>query len=185
MNRMGKPIRFLLAMVASLAIGCVSSYQPHEPGRIHFVLAKGTRMLERDGRLYGISGLSIDPIEMVAGDPVAETHARTFVKRRQTSLWVMLLGAAVMVPGGFLNTTDPGHLGQKIVARGMIGAAGATVLGALLVYALAPTHLYDAVNIYNDGVARSRPEESPSSGSGPLPPVGGVPTVRASKNDGD
>jgi hypothetical protein len=149
-----RKISTLVAICSALGVGCASSYTPREPGRIHFVRTAGGRVLEKDGKRYGMSGLASDPILAVSGNPAAEEHARTFVSRTQTSGIVFLLGVAVAVPGLALNTTEPGHMDRKIAARGSAGAGMAAAMGALIAIVLSRHHLYDAVNIYNDGIER-------------------------------
>jgi hypothetical protein len=150
----GRRFPTLVAICAALSVGCASSYYPREPGRINVVLASGRRVLEKDGKFYGMSGLWSDPIEAVSGNPRAEEHARTFVSRRQTTGVVMLVGLATMAAGLALNTTEPGHMGQKIAARGTAIVSMTAVMASLYVFVFARSHLYDAINIYNDDVFR-------------------------------
>lgn len=95
-------------------------------------------------------------MEAVAGDPTAEAHARTFVSRTRTGTVLIALGLAGCAGGLVLNTTEPGHLERKIAGRGIAIASMLMALGALLAVATARTHLYDAVNTYNDHVASGR-----------------------------
>jgi hypothetical protein len=154
MSMTGQRFSTLVTICAALSVGCASSYSPREPGRINVVLVGGSRVLEKDGKLYSMSGLSIDPIEAVSGNPLAEAHARTFVSRRQTAGVLILVGLASMGAGLALNTSEPGHTGQKIAARGTAIVSVAAVMGSLFVFVFARSHLYDAINIYNDDVFR-------------------------------
>jgi hypothetical protein len=181
----GRQVSTLVAICAALGVGCASSYAPREPGRIHIVGTAEGHALEKDGRLYGMSGLSSDPVEAVSGNPVAEEHARTFVSRTRTSTALILLGIAGGCAGGALNTTEPGHLGQKIAARGTLIAAGVTVIVSLLALLPARHHLYDAINIYNDDVPQSGESGLPILGRDTLRPRLGALAGSASKQDRD
>ena len=154
MSMTGQRFSTLVTICAALSVGCASSYSPREPGRINVVLVGGSRVLEKDGRLYNMSGLWSDPIEAVSGHPLAEEHARIFVSRRQTAGVLILLGLASMGAGLALNTSEPGHAGQKIAAEGITTVSLVTVLGSLFVFVFARSHIYDAINIYNDDVFR-------------------------------
>jgi hypothetical protein len=156
MKTAGQRFPTLVAIWATLSVGCASSYPPQEPGRIHVVLAEGRRALEKDGKLYSMSWFSNDPIVAVAGHPVAEEHARTFVNRRRNAAVMILFGVASMLAGGALITNEPGHTGQRGAAIGIICVSELSLIGGLIAFSSTKPHLYDAINIYNDDVSRRR-----------------------------
>ena len=144
----------LIAALALFATGCASTYLPQGPGRVSFILNGPGFALYKDGTKYGAGGLSSDPVRAVAGNPVAEKQARTFVSRSRLfwALYAVALGS--LVTSLIVYPKDPGHNERREIAAGF-GIAGIAALFASLVpAATAPGHLYDAVNIYNDGIAK-------------------------------
>ena len=154
MIRTSRRFPLLVTIWATLSVGCATSYSPREPGRIHVVTTAGGRLLEKDGKRYGMFGLSSDPIEAVSGNPAAEEHARTFVHRRRTGGALFLLGIATSVAAAALVADEPVDSDRRTAAVGIICASMVTALVSGLVAAFAQTHLYDAINIYNDDVSR-------------------------------
>jgi hypothetical protein len=171
-----------LVIGAMLSVGCATSYAPQEPGRIHFLISsKGEDVLEKDGRTYNMGALSGDLLEAVSGSPAAEAHARTFVHRQRIAGGLAILALGALVPGYLLLaegiTGDP----QSIDRRRTAIAGLSTILGSCAALMIAVTigatserHLYDAINIYNDDIAR-RQTGFPILQPG-LPQPGAVPT---------
>jgi hypothetical protein len=149
-----------VAICATLSLGCASGYSPREPGRIHIV---GSSTLEKDGRLYGMTGFSSDPIEAVSGNPAAEEHARTFVHRRQTMAILIPLELAVGISGAVLVAGGPNDRARNATAAGLALGSVVAAIVSVAVLAGARTHLYDAINIYNDDVARRSQGDWPVS----------------------
>jgi len=147
-----KPVA-LLAALAVLGAGCASTYRPQEPGRISFVLDGPGFSLYKDGKSYGAGGLSSAPVQAVAGNPEAEEHARTFVRRSRLFWSIYTVAVGCLVTSLIVYPQDSGHGDRRDVGVAF-GIAGFAALAASLLPALtAPGHLYDAVNIYNDGVS--------------------------------
>jgi hypothetical protein len=143
---------FVALLVLSM-LGCASTYRPQDPGRISFVLGPGIA-LYKDGTRYGAGGLSSDPIRAVAGNQAAEEHARTYVRRSRLAWSIYAVAVGCLATSVIVHPRDPGHDDRRNMAIGF-GIAGFTALAASLIPALmAPGHLYDAVNIYNDGLAK-------------------------------
>ena len=148
----------LVAMILVVVIfgtGCASTYLPQEPGRVSFILDGPGFALYKDGTRYGAGGFSSDPVRAVAGNPVAEEHARTYVSRSR--LFWSLYGFAIgsLVTAAIVHGNDPDSHVHRGVADGFLIAGLAAFLASPFVAATAPRHLYDAVNIYNDGVSRT------------------------------
>jgi hypothetical protein len=144
----------LVAIFTVMSFGCASSYTPREPGRISIVQATGRPVLVKDGRTFGMSGLSGDLEEAVAGNSAAEDHARTFARRSRTALVLYSLGVACLVGAIATHTNEPGHPVRNDVAAGSLIGSLVFLTGFLAVFSTAPGHLYDAINIYNDSVPR-------------------------------
>jgi hypothetical protein len=146
----------LVAMFAALAVlatGCASTYRPQEPGRISFLMDGPGFSLYKDGTRYRAFGWSNDPVRAVAGNAQAEEHARIFVSRSRLFWSLYTVAVGCLVTSLIVNPYGPGHEDRQEASLGF-AAAGFAALAASLVPALtAPGHLYDAVNIYNDGIS--------------------------------
>jgi hypothetical protein len=147
------PLLVAACTALSVACGGVNSYVPQELGRIHFVMKDGWRVLEKDGQTYSASGFWGDTREAVAGDPVAEAHARKYVWQTRATGLMPLLALGLLIPAGALMTDEPGHTGQRVAAAGLATAGMTAFILALFMPQIARHHLYDAVNVYNDHVA--------------------------------
>jgi hypothetical protein len=144
----------LTAILTTLCFGCASSYTPREPGRISIVGATGRPVLVKDGKTYGFTGFSSEPVDAVAGNPEAEEHARTYVHRSRIGVVLYSLAVASLVGAIATHSNEPGHTVRNEVADGtLIGSLG-LLIGSLVFISTAPGHLYDAINIYNDDVSR-------------------------------
>jgi hypothetical protein len=137
-------------------------------------------VLVKDGKKYSIGGFSKDLIQAVSGNAAAEEHARTYVRRQRTAGGLGIAAGVGFVVGTFLSIgalAEPvGNYGQESSKAGpdrdvrlAYGYATLSVLGASLVSLIAAgilggpdDHLYDAVNIYNDGLAQRRVEPTGS-----------------------
>jgi hypothetical protein len=145
----------ILLVMSIVSVGCATSYRPQETGRISYLLDGPGFSLYKNGEEFGASGLSSAPIRAVAGNPQAEEHARTFVRRSRIA-WT-LYGVAIASLVAALSLNPDGHAqGDRRQAGLIFGISGfATLLAGGAVFITAPGHLYDAVNIYNDGQRRA------------------------------
>jgi hypothetical protein len=144
----------LLAAFAILEMGCASTYRPQEPGRISFVLDGPGFSLYNDGTKYGAGGLSSAPVRAVAGNPAAEEQARTFVSRSRLFWSLAAVALGCLVTSLSVEPHDPGHSDRRDIAAGFTIAAFTAIAASLFPAFTAPGHLYDAVNIYNDDIAK-------------------------------
>jgi hypothetical protein len=144
----------LLTALALLGMGCASTYRPMEPGRVSFVWDPPGLSLYKDGVTYGASGLSSAPVRAVAGNPTAEEHARIFVGRSRLFWALYAIGVGCLVTSVAVDPHEPGHDGRRDLAAGFaIGGLAALTAGLVSAFT-GYGHLYDAVNIYNDGSAK-------------------------------
>jgi hypothetical protein len=143
----------ILLVMGIVFLGCATTYRPQATGRISYVLDGPGFALYKNGEEFGASGLSSGPIRAVAGNPQAEEHARTFVRRSRVAL--ILYGAAIASLVASLSLNSDGHAtGDRRQAGLILGLSGFTeLLAGGTVFMTAPRHLYDAVNIYNDDQA--------------------------------
>jgi hypothetical protein len=162
-----------VAIYAVLSLGCGTSYSPREPGRLNFVMSgTGEEALEKDGKRYRVQGFSDELVEAVRGNSAAEEHARRFVHHQRLAsgfaiatavalgFAVIFLAASMAEPAGTVSPepTPTQDNGWKLGLASGIAAliAGGTLTGAVVNSHSAEGHLYDAINIYNDDVARKR-----------------------------
>jgi hypothetical protein len=144
----------LAAVVVSIGLvfaGCATSYRPQDSGRVSFVLDGPGISLYKDGQRYGASGLSSDPIRAVTGNPVAEDHARVFVQRSR--IWAILTAVAVASLATSIAVNPSGNGGHRDISAALAVTGFASLTGGAVVGATGLSHVYDAVNIYNDGLS--------------------------------
>ena len=140
----------IIVMLGIFQIGCATTYRSQEPGRVSFVLDGPGVSLYKNGERYSAMGLSSAPIRAVEGNQLAEDHARIFVTRSRIA-WI-LYGIGLAALGTAIGLNPNGHAqGGQRTASVILGISGVTtVLAGGTVFMTAPSHLYDAVNIYND-----------------------------------
>jgi hypothetical protein len=145
--------RILVVVLLSFALGCAGTYVPREPGRLSITGGVGGTALVKDGRRYSMGGLSSEVVEAVSGNPAAEDHARTYVRRTRTGIGLFTLGIASLVAGGLTFKDGDGHQTRNGVAIGLEVGWLVSWIASLATLATGPGHLHDAMNIYNDGVS--------------------------------
>jgi hypothetical protein len=127
---------------------------PVNSPRVSMVQEGGTVAFVRDGTKYdgGLFGGQVE--EAVRGNRAAEEQAREYKNRTMGGLALLLLGAIGLFGGADLTLQEtPGGTAKY-------GVGGPVAMGAgLVAYAIglglllsAPPHLFDAINIYNDGL---------------------------------
>ena len=156
---MNSPVAAVLAL--GLTVGCSTSYVPQSSGRISVVQVGGIPSYARDGKIYhgGIGGGELE--EAVRGNPAAEQHAREYKAGTLSGFVSTIVGGAAMAAGvGLLAADAAAHESQR--GRQIGGAATlglgfvAYVVGLALVVNAQP-HMWDAINVYNDGVRSPAP----------------------------
>ena len=165
-----------LASAALLAhAACAStSYAPRPDGRIATTLEDGHPTLVKDGKSYPAGGASLR--ELVAGNPVAEEHARSYTTMMQFSVAEQLLGLGALIGGAIVATPRQNDAGMSLPVSeerqiagsvlAIVGLAAFIVSGVHL--ASSQAHYQDAINVYNDGVV---PRWAPPPGWQPTSPV--------------
>src|SRR5258708_10752004 len=156
-----------LALLVSLATGCSTAYMPRPGPRVQVIMKSGTPSYARHGRVYegGIFGGELE--EAVRGNPEAESHSRSYRNGMTTGFILTLLGGASVIGGvGFVaagtngsgsNDTSKQTAGGTLLLAGLV----ADIVG-IIVVATAEPHMWDAINVYNDGIPDFRyPARSP------------------------
>ena len=156
-----------VALVLVANLGCSTTYLPKAGPRLSVGLEGGMPTYFRDGQRFegGMLGGDID--KAVAGNPAAEEHARTF-KTRMRGGYIMMMGALVLLGGSFY-TMQQGVIGGDDRTRStyfqatmglLSGALVLDIIGLVMVMTAQP-HLWDAINIYNDGAASAATPAQP------------------------
>ena len=132
----------------------------------------GALTLVRDRQAFRVGLFGGDVVRAVEGNPAAEQEARSF-KVRMTSgvttylggLGLGVLGIGLWQSGERNENIGRAHAGEALMLSGI--AALFTGLGLML---SAQPHLWDAINLYNNGID-ARLNYFPA----PLPPYGAAP----------
>jgi hypothetical protein len=150
-------------LLVSISTSCSTSYTPKPDSRLHLLIKNGGFAFEVDGKVYegGAFGGGLE--EAVHGNPEAEAHALAFQSDLAWGTITLLGGMAGLVGGVVLagaGASRPGHTTDQGL---MLAALCALVSGVALdlvsvgFMLKAPTHMYDAINIYNDGIPAPPP----------------------------
>lgn len=149
MDSRGKNASRIVALVlaATWTFGCSSAYLPRPSHRISFIESGGTVKLTRDSRSFSI----LDADQAVAGNPQAESAARTYTHRTSAGLILDLGGLALIGTGIGIGGPSTSSTRQDVGAGLVVGGV-VSIAAAIALIISGTTHLYDAVNIYNDGL---------------------------------
>jgi hypothetical protein len=138
--------------------GCSTSYVPRPSPRVAIVMQGGTPAYMREGRVYEGGGFGGDIDEAVRGNPEAESHAKAYRTGMIGGFAATMAGVASTIGGGMLyvgnSGGDPSERDATMQTAGgvlFLGGIAAYIAG-LVLFANAQPHLWDAINVYNDGV---------------------------------
>jgi hypothetical protein len=155
-------------VLALCSEACSSSYQPARSPRIAVIQEGGSPTLVRDGQRFSVGLFGGGLADAVQGNPVAEEHASTYKTLSIAGWSVYVAGLGSSVAGLYLLATDNNISGSNDAndtagAALALGGVAALVTSLVLITSAQP-HLWDAVNIYNDGVDAAL--------AYPMPPAG-------------
>ena len=134
--------------------GCSSSYEPARSPRIVTVVEGGQPTFVKDGERIGNTTFGTGLVEAVEGNPEAEHHATVGRNLMLGGFVLDLAGLGAAIGGMVVVVQDAGHDSNdhsSAASALLIGGAIAAVAGSVMILCGQP-HLYDAVNIYNDGL---------------------------------
>lgn len=149
-------MRTRLASLTSVILAttaCSTHYVPQARGRISVVMDPGMG-LYKDGKTYraGLFGGDVD--EAVVGNARAEEEASTYQTDQTIGTACTFAGAAALIAGVTVLGSDfPTSNQQNALPPSlglMLGGLALELIGLGFTMAAQP-HLWDAVNIYNDG----------------------------------
>ena len=176
-----KPISCIIVCALGAGPGCSSSYVPRPGPRVAVIQQGGNPAFVRDGRVYEAGFFGGGIVEAVQGNPEAEAHAHAFKNGMIGGFLATLAGAVSAVSGVTLfavGSTSDGAGGPRNAtqqdAGGLLlaGGLGAYIAGLVIMLNAQP-HLWDAINVYNDGVPMGPvPYGYPPPGAYPYPAPG-------------
>ena len=143
-------------VVLSLLVGqgCSSSYEPARSPRIVTVVEGGTPTFVKNGERVGSTAFGGGLADAVRGNREAEHHARIGRNLTIGGLVLDVAGLGAMVGGVVLVSQDSLSSSNDHSTAGsalLVGGAVAALAGGIMMICGQP-HIYDAVNIYNDGL---------------------------------
>ncbi len=131
-------------------------YNPRPSPRIQVVPDGSQIALLKNGHRYGTGVLGGAVEEAVEGNPEAEEEARTYRQRGIAGFVLSTVGSvtagvgAGLLVGNELQQNPSSTLNIASIAM-TIGGAVVSIVGSFLVGSAQP-HLWNAINIYNDGL---------------------------------
>jgi hypothetical protein len=137
----------VLALIVAGTFGCSSAYLPRPSHRISFIESEGGVKLTRDSQDF--TSWNVD--QAVAGNPQAESEARTFLHRTTAGLVLDGVGLALIAAGAPLAAQSESSA-RRDVGGGLIAGGCVSIVVAFVLLATGLPHIYDAINIYNDGL---------------------------------
>jgi hypothetical protein len=159
------PMALLFCGLLAPGLGCSSAYVPQRSPRVAVVMSGGIPSYVRDGKTYagGLAGGDLE--EAVRGNPEAEEHARDYRASTITGLVTTLVGTVAVGTGAGLLAADNAarepEKGRQVAGAATLGVGLVGYIAGLVLIASAQPHLWDAINIYNDGLA-PRPPAPPA-----------------------
>jgi hypothetical protein len=157
MERLGSAV-LPCALAASVALGgCGGAvYMPRPSPRIQMVPEGTSLVLVKDGRRYAMGPFGGDVDEAVRGNARAEEEAKSYRDKSIAAFVLSTLGgvgtgvgAGLLIYDDTKQTPDNGLLYGSLGA--LIGGLTVSLVGSILA-ANAQPHLWNAINIYNDGL---------------------------------
>ncbi len=165
------------ALLASpLLTGCATTYLPRASPRVQMVTENGSPALVKNGQSYSLGVFGSNLEDVVAGNPEAEAEARSYHTKSVTGFVLSTVGLVSAGLGtGFLVDNELSSNPSSSIRTGSLTAAlGGLVLSIVgsAVGGSAQPHLWNAINLYNDGLPTA---PAPWAGRGGYPGYPGAP----------
>lgn len=150
------PFAFALVALPALA-GCgAATYTPRPSPRITMMTEGGSLVLVKNGRSYAFGAFGGQLEEAVQGNPQAEAEAHAYKNKTITGFVLNMIGsvaggvgAGVLVANQLSDTPSNGLLAGSIAL--VIGGLVLSITGNAISSSAQP-HIWNAINIYNDGL---------------------------------
>ncbi len=136
--------------------GCATAYMPRPNPRLQMVTDGGSVVLVKDGHPYSFNMFGGNLEEAVAGNPRAEEEAHAFRTKTLTGFVLSTIGAVSAGVGtGFVVqnelSSSPSSSVRAASLTAAIGGLVVSIVGSAIGGSAQP-HLWNAINIYNDGL---------------------------------
>ncbi|MEI9948668.1 MAG: hypothetical protein WDO74_06700 [Pseudomonadota bacterium] len=143
----------VVVLALGFAQGCSTGYEPARSPRIATVLEGGQPTFVKDGVHFGSPVFGTGIVDAVQGNPQAEHHARIGRNLIVGGFVLDLVGLGSEIGGLVVLAHDRDQHGDASPAAvGLVlGGLVAVTAGTVMILCGQP-HVYDAINIYNDGV---------------------------------
>jgi hypothetical protein len=151
----------LALLTTILATACSTSYFPKPAPGLKVTMSDGSPTFWIEGRMVqkGIFGTGL--AEAIADVPEAREHALIWRSRNITGLTSQLAGLAMVIPGVAVIEPSAGMSPRNIVTVSLVSAGLAAVILGTAVALSGQSHLWDALNLYNDQAAEQRARANP------------------------
>jgi hypothetical protein len=160
-RRLGLERWAIRVLLVPTLVGCSSSYEPARSPRIVTVMEGGAPHFVKDGMDYGSPLFGGGLVDAVEGNARAEAEARTGRNLTIAGFVFDVAGLGSELTGLVVLEQERGRSNTGLGLT-LAGLAGVLIGSTLLISA--PPHMYDAVNIYNDGLGRDVPRpQSPET----------------------
>jgi hypothetical protein len=150
-----RPAGALLALPL-LAACSVSAYTPRPSPRIQVTTEGNSIALVKSGRKYAVNVLGGELEEAVSGNPEAEAEARSFRNKLVTGFVLSTIGTVGAATGAGLLVgnqvqSNPSTTVEVGSISAVVGGLVLSIVGGVIGSSAQP-HLWNAVNMYNDGL---------------------------------
>jgi hypothetical protein len=151
-----------LLLASTVLGGCGASvYTPRPSPRIQIVPEGSSPVLVRDGRRYSVSMFGGGLEEAVQGNAQAEEEARSYKAKGVTGFVFATLGSicggvgAGLLVGNELQANPSTELTIGSLSM-VVGGLVMSIVGSVITAGAQP-HLWNAINVYNDGLPAGGP----------------------------
>lgn len=175
MNERLRACSTALLLASPLVAGCgAATYIPRPSPRIQ-VVSEGTSLaLVKNGRSYPLNLFGSNLDDVVEGNPKAESEAHEYRSKAVTSFVLSTVGSVSAGVGAGLLIGDElqSSPSSSLLIGSLVMALGGAVLSIVggTIGSNAQPHLWNAINIYNDGLPIAYPAWHPQAAYPGYPP---------------
>ena len=142
---------------AALLSACVStSYLPQPSPGITITVKDGTAAFSKHGKVVQMGAFGKGLSAALADVPAAARHAEIWRQRNWMGIGLQIASLALTVTGFVLLQPSGGWSDRNFAALGLMGGGFGAGIGGLGVMLGGQSHLWDALNLYNDHVRKLR-----------------------------
>jgi hypothetical protein len=143
-------------LAAVLATACSTTYFPRPTPGLRVTMSDGSPVFWKDGKLVQKGGFGSDLAAALSDVPEAKAHAETWRSRNITGLTLLLLGAGMVGGGGGAIEYGAGFNTRNTVSLSLMAAGLLTAIVGTVTSNSGQSHLWDAMNLYNDRLSEPK-----------------------------